>query len=346
MATKRGTGHIYKRGKIYWVKLWVDGTPVFESSKSTKHSDAVKLLAKLQGKKSRNEIVKAEGREVLISELLDDVVESDIEASTKYIWGLVIEKNLRPFFGHLKASRLTTAKIKEYRKKRTGDGVADSTVNRELTILRTAFNNARKEGTVYSVPHFHMVTETTVRDGFLTDAQYIKLRDALPMDIKPLFVCAYNTGMRKSELLSITWNMVDFEQGMITLPARITKTKKGRNVPILAGDMEGLLRSAKQERDAGWPTSPHVFNRHGKRITDFRTVWAHAVKAAGVPDLIFHDLRRTAVKNMSRAGVPQVIRMAISGHKTDSMERRYNIVDNEDLADARRRMETRQAATD
>jgi len=76
---------------------------------------------------------------------------------------------------------------------------------------------------------------------------------------------------------------------------------------------------------------------------DFRTLWTHAVKAAGVPGLHFHDLRRTAVRNMRRDGVPQVIRMKISGHKTDAMERRYSIVDDDDLEMAKRLMEERGA---
>jgi len=100
-----------------------------------------------------------------------------------------------------------------------------------------------------------------------------------------------------------------------------------------------LLLASKKLRDEGWPDSPWVFNRGGCRIIDFRVGWAKARKAAGVPDLNFHDLRRTAVRNMRRDGVPQVIRMKISGHKTDSMERRYNIVDGEDIAVAKEFME-------
>lgn len=340
---QHGAGTIYKRGEIYWVKIHVDGKPVYESSKSTKYNDAVKLRDRMIAKKVRREITGARVDKLLIGELLDDVLKSDIEESTRYIWRLVVEKSLRPFFGIVKASRLSTDLMDEYREKRKAEGVTDATVNRELTILRTSFHNARKRTPpkINIVPYFPMMKETNVRKGFLTDAQYSKLLNALPEELRPLFVCAYETGMRRGELICITWDQIDFEQSIIILPADITKNRDGRNVPILKGDMYNLLRKSKKERDASWPESPWVFNRAGEQIIDFRSAWDEAVKVAGVPELTFHDLRRTAVRNMRRAGVPQVIRMAISGHKTDSMERRYNIVDGDDLATAKRFMEAR-----
>jgi integrase len=101
--------------------------------------------------------------------------------------------------------------------------------------------------------------------------------------------------------------------------------------------MHDLLKAAH----AAWPDAECVFNRQGKPIKRFDGAWTHACEAAGVPELQFHDLRRTAVRNMRRAGISQVVRMQISGHKTDSMERRYNIVDKEDLAHARELLERR-----
>ena len=105
--------------------------------------------------------------------------------------------------------------------------------------------------------------------------------------------------------------------------------------------MRELLLGAERKRDADWPDSPWVFNRSGRQIKDFRGASDEACKKASGPELNFHDLRRTAVRNMRRAGVPQVIRMKISGHKTDSMERRYNIVDADDLSIANEFMERR-----
>ena len=344
-----GAGTIYQRGDVWWVRVYIENKPISRSSKSTKKSDAIKLRDQLLAKKHRGEITGGTPDKVLIGELLDDVLKSDIEESTRYIWKLVVEKNLRPSFGKVRAARLSTDLMDRYREKRTAHGCTDATVNRELSIMRTAFHNARKRTPpkVTTVPYFPMVKETTVRKGFLTDQQYIALRDALLPELKLLFVCGYITGIRKGELADIRWPQIDFESNIIALEPDETKNREGRSVPILRGDMRNLLLAAKKERDENWSDSPWVFNRGGKKIIDFRASWENACKAAGVPELKFHDLRRTAVRNMRRAGVPQVIRMKISGHKTDSMERRYNIVDADDLSIAKEFMERRmeEAAT-
>ena len=345
MRKNDGSGTIYKRGAVYWVKVHIDGKPVYQSSNSTKRSDAIKLRDKLLGKRERGENIGGSPDRILIGELLDDVLKSDIKDSTRYIWEKVVEKNIHPFFGQTRAARLTTDKMDEYRQKRKAEGRSDATVNRELSILRTAFHNARKRTPpkVVSIPYFPMIKETNVRSGFLTDAQYVALRNELPDDLKSLFVCGYTTGIRKGELLVIEWQQVDFDAGIITLDKSDTKNDDPRSVPILKGDMRDLLVNDKKQRDEKWPASPWVFSRAGQRIKDFRGAWEEACKRAGVPDLKFHDLRRTAVRNMRRAGVPQVVRMKISGHKTDSMERRYNIADLEDLNIARELMERRAA---
>jgi integrase len=341
-----GSGTIYQRGDIWWVKIYVNGQPKYESSKSTKKTDAVKLRDRLLAKKHRGEITGGAPDKVLIGELLDDVLKSDIKQSTRYVWEKVVEKNLRPAFGTIRAARLSTDLMDRYREKRTGEGRTDATVNRELSIMRTAFHNARKRTPpkVNTVPYFPMVKETTVRQGFLTDQQYTALRDALPPELRSIFVCGYVSGIRKNELTVIQWPQVDFDENLITLEMNLTKTDDPRSVPILKGDMRNLLRADWLEHRERWPESPWVFNRQGERIIDFRYSWKKACIAAGVPDLQFHDMRRTAVRNMRRAGVPQVVRMKISGHKTDSMERRYNIVDVEDLSDAKKKMEERMNA--
>jgi len=337
-----GTGTLFKRGRIWYLSYYVDGRQVQRSSRSANLQDAKRLRDQILGKKAREEMGNSSAEKVTCGELLDDLIEyakTNLKASTAHIFELVIEANIRPFFGHLRAVALTTERFKDYRRKRLAQGRSETTCNRELSILRVALNRGRKctPPKVTAIPYFPMVPETNVRQGFLTDDQYEKLRDALPDYLKPLFIVGYFTGVRVGELLAIKWSQVDWEQGFITLNADETKGGRTRAVPILDGDMRSWL-SWSLDRAEG---SLHLFHNQGERIRDFRGTWRSACKSVGVPELNFHDLRRTAVRNMRRAGVPQVVRMRITGHRTDSMERRYNIVDIEDIRSAKELMQRR-----
>lgn len=343
MANHYGTGTLRKRGNIWHVVYWVDCVQRQKSSKSSNIQDAKKLRDQILGKKARGEMAQFASEKITCGELLDDVLrhaEENAKASTAKIWKLVIEANLRPFFGKLKAAKLSTERMREYRVKRKAAERSDATVNRELSILRTAFNVGWKctPPKVDRLPYFPVVSETgNARQGFLTDDQYAKLRDALPEYLNPLFVTAYFTGARLGELLAWRWEQVDWEQGFVTLQADETKSGHAQAVPVLTGDMIHWLKWAHEQSNG----CERVFNKAGEPIKEFRTAWKNACRAAEGLDLKFHDLRRTAVRNMHRAGVSQVVRMRITGHRTDSMERRYNIVDVEDVKAAKALMEGR-----
>ena len=335
-----GTGTLFKRGNIWYVAYWLNGKQVQRSSGSTDLQAAKRLRDQILGMKARGEFSALINDQVKCSELLDDLLEhvkANGKASTHKVWTWCIEATIRPHFGRMMAGKLTSQTLREYRRKRIQDGKSDATCNRELSILRTAMHLGRKQTPpkVTSVPYFPIVREVNARQGFLTDEQYTKLRDALSDGLKPLFVTAYFTGVRIGELLAWRWEQVDLEQGFVTLRANETKNGFSRAVPVLDGDMRDWLEWALKQSNG----CPKVFNRSGHPIKEFRRAWKDACAAAGVPDLKFHDLRRTAVRNMRRAGVPQIVRMRITGHRTDSMERRYNIVDIDDIRTAKAQME-------
>jgi len=160
---------------------------------------------------------------------------------------------------------------------------------------------------------------------------------ALPNYLRDFTRFAYLTGWRKGEIVSLRWADVDRDAGVIRLRPEAAKTGRGRLV-VLEGDLAELIdrrwKARLFARDGTPGVAVFVFHRDGQPVGDFRKAWATACQVAGVPD---HDLRRTAARNMVRAGVPERVAMAVTGHVTRIMFDRYNIVSEEDLRMAAQR---------
>ncbi len=349
----KGEG-LYWKDRIIWIKVYHGGHEVRRSSGGDDLAAARDAKKKLITKLQRGEISGGNPDQVRVNELLDDYLDylkNNKRESTFSIYTLTINSNLRPFFGQMKAAKVQTDDFKRYRKRRKAiGGVSDATVNRELTALRAAFYDGLEHTPpkVNSVPNFKpaMVQEHNARQGFLSDDGYTALKAELPLYLRPLFVVAYFTGVRKGELLKVRWSQVDFERCEIVLRRGETKADDGRVVPIFDGDMMQALKDAERFHDEFFPAAPWVFiGQTGDPLKDFRGAWEAACVRAGlfdvpslgplagrkVPTLLFHDLRRTANRNMRRAGIDQSLRMKITGHKTTAMETRYNIIDSQDI---------------
>jgi integrase len=150
-----------------------------------------------------------------------------------------------------------------------------------------------------------------------------------------MLAVATNFGWRKGELLGLRVSQVDILDRIIRLEVGTTKNDGGRNV-VMTNETFELLRACV----AGKKPDDYVFTREdGKRVKDFRGVWAKVCAAAGKPDLLFHDLRRTGARNLRRLGVSESVIMRIGGWKTASIFHRYDITDQEDIADAARRLD-------
>jgi integrase len=159
------------------------------------------------------------------------------------------------------------------------------------------------------------------------------LRSALPIELRPVVTFAYHTGWRKREILELTWNGIDLQTRTVRLDPGTTKNDDGRLV-YLDGELLEMLTAVKRERDLLYPHYTQVFHRSGSGIKDFRAAWDSACKAVGLEGKLFHDFRRTAVRNMVRAGIPERVAQQISGHKTRSIFDRYHIVSDADLREA------------
>jgi integrase len=249
--------------------------------------------------------------------------------------------HLEPVFGTDLARDVTTLRIRKYVEDRLAEGAARATVRLELAALRRAFRLGMQAGQVVRVPHFPTITVHNARSGFVDGERFDGLLAELPEHLRPVAVLAYWTGWRRGEILGLEWRQLALDSGEIRLDPGTTKNKDGR-VVFLPPEALEFLRAWKQstsclERDRGIIVA-RVCHQAGRPIRDFYSSWRKACAAAGVPGLLFHDLRRSAARNYVRSGVPERVVMEILGHRTRSIFDRYNIVSETDLRDAAQRV--------
>jgi integrase len=325
-----GGGSLYQRGRIWWISYMVRGRQVNESSKSSERKDAANLLKKRMGEIAAGRAVS--GLTVTVPDLLERLRLNYIETERRSIADLKGKiACLRDRFRGVRASDFGTTHIARMKESMKGDKASNATINRYLAVLRRAFTLADRHDPplVGRVPHFEMLPEDNARTGFLTDSQYSDLKAWLPEHLRGLLIFGYHLGMRKTALKNLRRDHVDWPNRVIRSEVPRRAKKQGRVLPIY-GDMGPWL----EMQMVSWPSTPKchwIFHLDGVRIGDFRKSWDTACKAANVPELLFHDLRRSAVRNMERAGVPRSQAMAMTGHKTDSIYSRYAIVSEQDI---------------
>jgi integrase len=344
----RGTGCVTKiSGSRFWYVLYYqDGRQIRESSGSEVKQVAEQLLQRRLGEKALGfqpaQLSKKLKYEDVRKSLLDHYAANKFHGlqtladGTKTIWGL---PHLDRFFGHKQLSIVTTDTLRAFIIKRQGQGAESATINRNMALLRRMLFLAQREGKIRSVPYFPMLKEGTPRKGFLEHAQFERLLNFLPAHLRALVIFLYFTGCRLGEARKISWDQMDLRMGQVRLHGDQTKNAEPRTLP-LPKELIEMLHQAKARTGA-------VFYQGA-----FRKSWISACIKADLghregtnggrryEGLIVHDLRRSAVRNLVRAGVAERVAMTISGHKTRSVFDRYNIVSTDDLQHAMARVES------
>lgn len=370
-------GYVYKRkwkdkvtgeakeGEIWWIKYYRHGKPYRESSNSDKITRAKDLLKEREGEISQGRLPGIHFAKVTFDELAGDyLTDYKVNGKKSLKRSEQLVEALKKTFEGMRATDITTANAKTYIEKRMEEGLTNASINRELAALKRMFNLGAKctPPKVNMIPHIPMLKESNVRKGFFEYGEFVALRDALPSQLKPIVTFAYHSGWRKSEILDLTWDRVDLNEGVVRLNPGETKNDSGR-VLYLDEEMMKEMKVLFSQRQLG---CPHVFHRTGQRIRNFRRAWDTACIKAGlfdvlkddqgspvvvkskkgkdkvvkVPNRIFHDFRRTAVRDMVRSGIPERVAMNVSGHKTRSVFERYNIVSDGDMREAARKRQT------
>ena len=250
--------------------------------------------------------------------------------------------HLREFFGEERqAIAVRYSDLLRFVKYRRAEGAADATIRLELAALKRAYKLAatvEKSISVDQVPSFPRLHVDNVRKGFFTANEVERVVAELEGSLQPVVRFAALTAWRRGEILSLEWSQVDWAAEEIRLEPAQVKNKEGRTFPF--GPYPQLRQLLKGQREKTREIQlehgiivKHVFHRNGKPIKSLRGAWDAACERAGLPGRWFHDLRRSAVRNMVLAGVPRSTATKLSGHKTESVFVRYTIQDKEVLDD-------------
>jgi integrase len=333
---KVSKGTIYRRdGSPNWsIKFYLDGVAQRETTATADRDQALEFL--------RRRIDEAEnGRFTPIAKrpTFDDLrtrLLENYEFKRNKTSPSVQVNRLREFFGQLLAEDITDERIVEYSAKRLRiDRVEPATLRRELAILKRMLRLCSSR--LPRIPVIDMPRVDNARQGFFEKKELRRILPQVPLHARYLVLFLYFTGWRSSEAFRLQWNDVDWEAQAVTL--RDSKTREPRMFPFKYNwRVETVLRRQRAEVSR-WELEntclcTSVFHWNGKPIRKLRRSWTSACRRAGLPGRYLHDFRRTAVRNLIRAGVQQSIAMKITGHKTDSIFRRYLIVDEELLAQA------------
>lgn len=292
--------------------------------RTLKFEDLVKLVREDYQLKDRRSTASLESRIANLAGFFDGIRVSDITP------GLITQYQLDRKDGRVRAVR-----------RRRKDGkpagrrlrpAANSTVNRDLEVLKRSFRLAARKELVSHVPEFpeDLSEKDNVRQGFLEHPTYLALRRAFPKDFADVLDFGYLVGWRKGSIQTLRWPSIDRAANVIYLPARNNKTGKPFRLWMFP-ELRTVVDSRQAKRH---PESDLVFHVDGRPMGEWDGTWKRACQVAGVPGLLFHDLRRTATRNLIRAGVDPKIAMKITGHETEAMLRRYDISAEDDVRNA------------
>lgn len=350
----KGMGRIFQRGPVYWIAYYHRGKEYRESTHSENDKVALKLLKKRLGEIGRGRLLGPQEEKVTFEDMAADLKRDYAINGKRSAETLGYQvRHLHESFALMRAVDITTDRIRTHITARQQAGAKNATINRELAALRRMFSLFVQAGRLSTRPHMPMLEENNARQGFLDHGSFLALRDALPEGLKDPVAFLYFSGWRVSEMRGLEWRDVDRAGGVIRLRPELSKNKTGRVLPLSGELLDVIERAAAQRR----LDCSNVFHVAGHPIRDFRAAWKTACLAVGLgvmtptgklgargelelvyKGLIPHDLRRSAVRNMVRAGIPERVCMALSGHKSRAVFDRYNIVSESDLTSAAERL--------
>jgi integrase len=344
--------------ETWTMKLWVGGKALKKPSGTTSYRKALKELDKWKAEVLQGTYVPDADKTTFddLATLLTNEYKANGRRSADRVEDAIA--HLRAFFtSYCRVRAITSDRVLTYVRQRQEQGAANATVNRELSALKRMFRLGEKAGKVARRPYIDMLQEANARKGFFEPDDFRAVLVHLPESLKPVFTTAYVTGWRvKSEILTRQKCHLDIKAGWLRLEPGETKNGDGRQFPLtpaLRAVLEAQAEATKKLERGKGVVIPWLFHHgNGKPIKSFRRAWLTACLKAGFAQIVSekprvikalripHDFRRSAVRNLERAGVPRSDAMSMVGHRTEAIYRRYAISDEKTLREGATKLQT------
>jgi integrase len=353
---ERGTGGLFKikGSNNYYAQIYRDGRPCRITTKTDVKQEAQAFLRNLLTDADAGKAFVGDMQKITYGDLRAALIQNYTERGNKSLLvhadGTEFINGLAPldeFYGYkseeepgVSLTKINTDSAREFATKRLAEGVTNSTVNNSLKLIRRMLHIAHEDGKIQVIAKIRFYKANGARKGFLPQDKFAELIGHLPLHLRPLITFLYWCGVRLGEAQQIDWKQVDLDQALVRLEDEQTKSGEARTVPL----PDVLVAMLKQVD----PKTGPVFDS-----TNLRKAWCKACDAVGLgklepidkqnnrryTGLIVHDLRRSAIRNLMKAGTSENVAMRISGHKTRAVFDRYHIVDTVDVVAAMRRVQ-------
>jgi integrase len=342
-------GKVYQRHGRWWISYRHQGQEIRQSvaralqvaPAAVTEAQAKRLLKDRLAQIATGRFAGIQGLRLTVAQVLDDYL-AWLKQRGARAYGAAEDRAraVKADLGTVRAATLTPTMIRAFMDRRLAAGYAAATVSKgEVAVLRAAFRMAQADERLTAIPRFPSLQVDNAREGFVNPGEFQAIAAALGEPYRDAVTFTYLAARRIGEVVGIPWAWVDRESGEIRWPP----LKNGRRLTLpLTPALRAIIERRWQARAIGDWLSPWVFHvgrRGHMSLSGLRYQWQKAAGKAGRPELLLHDLRRSGIRNMRRLGIPRSVAKKISGHLSDSVFQRYDIVDIEDRTAALEKVE-------
>jgi len=330
---------VYLRDNVWYIRLSIKNKryhraiPEASNKKDAEKAEAIFKAELLQGKYNLAENI----GNMAFTKLVDHYINYTKTNNLSWKGCVSRAERLREYFGKKQLKDISPILIEKYRserkktKKMKVDNeneftyITNSTINREIEILRKMFNIAIDNDWIDKNPcssnKVHKLREDNKQERFLLPEEETRLLAHCTGEfeyMRPIIICALHTGMRKGEILDLKWDCVNFKDKFITLLQ--TKSGKMRKIPINSVLLPELKELYKNKCSAFVFSNPETENRY----CDLKRAFPSLCKQAQIKNLRFHDLRHTSATRMVASNIDLVVVQEILGHADIKTTMRYS----------------------